>query len=108
MRRKRARQHAPSRCFADGHWFSAPHAAADVQHVHNPVCVRRGWCWRCMQILPMENEAGRLLVERGKLCERKNGRGVDPNRNWPIDWGVKERDYDPNVRCGAASWCMHG
>lgn len=48
------------------------------------------------QILPMENTAGRDLVEGGKLCERKNGRGVDPNRNWDIDWGVKEKDYDPN------------
>jgi hypothetical protein len=43
----------------------------------------------------MENEAGRALVEAGALCERKNGRGVDPNRNWPVDWGVKEKDYDP-------------
>lgn len=43
----------------------------------------------------MENVAGRDLVEAGNLCERKNGRGVDPNRNWDIDWGVKEKDYDP-------------
>jgi hypothetical protein len=43
----------------------------------------------------MENTAGRDLVEAGNLCERKNGRGVDPNRNWDIDWGVKEKDYDP-------------
>ena len=28
------------------------------------------------KIVPMENEAGRELVERGQLCERKNGRGV--------------------------------
>lgn len=28
------------------------------------------------KIVPMENEAGRELVERGELCERKNGRGV--------------------------------
>lgn len=48
-----------------------------------------------VQILPMENVAGRDLVEAGNLCERKNGRGVDPNRNWDIDWGVKEKDYDP-------------
>jgi hypothetical protein len=47
------------------------------------------------QILPMENTAGRDLVEGGKLCERKNGRGVDPNRNWAVDWGRKEKDYDP-------------
>ena len=39
------------------------------------------------KIIPMENEGGRDLVEGGKLCERKNGRGVDPNRNWPVDWG---------------------
>ncbi|KXZ42457.1 hypothetical protein GPECTOR_145g748 [Gonium pectorale] len=49
-----------------------------------------------IKILPMENEGGRRLVESGKMCERKNGRGVDPNRNWPIDWGRKEPDYDPN------------
>lgn len=47
-------------------------------------------------ILPMENPNGRDLVEDGgKLCERKNGRGVDANRNWDIDWGKKEKDYDP-------------
>jgi hypothetical protein len=44
----------------------------------------------------MENVHGRELVEAGQLCERKNGRGVDPNRNWDIDWGKKEKDYDPN------------
>jgi hypothetical protein len=44
----------------------------------------------------MENEQGRDLVERGMLCERKNGRGVDMNRNWEVHWGVKEKDYDPN------------
>ena len=63
-----------------------------------------------LQILPMENVAGRDLVEAGNLCERKNGRGVDPNRNWDIDWGVKEKDYDPKeeypgkaaFRCAAA------
>jgi hypothetical protein len=42
----------------------------------------------------MENNGGRTLVEeRGDLCERKNGNGVDPNRNWNIDWGKKEADY---------------
>ena len=58
----------------------------------------------------MENMRGRELVEKGKLCERKNGRGVDPNRNYPVDWGKKEKDYDPAeefpgtapFRCG--SW----
>ena len=46
-------------------------------------------------LLPLENEGGRARVERGDRCERKNGRGVDPNRNWPLDWGRKEGDYDP-------------
>jgi len=46
-------------------------------------------------ILPMENARGRALVEGGDLCERKNGRGVDPNRNYVVHWGVKEADYDP-------------
>jgi hypothetical protein len=45
-------------------------------------------------VVPMENERGRALVEDGDLCERKNGRGVDPNRNWAVNWGVKEKDYD--------------
>ncbi len=47
------------------------------------------------QILPLENANGRKLVELGQLCERKNGRGVDPNRNWDAHWGFKESDYDP-------------
>jgi len=46
-------------------------------------------------VVPMENERGRELVERGDPCERKNGRGVDPNRNWGVNWGVKAPDYDP-------------
>lgn len=50
---------------------------------------------RRSQVLPLENVHGRDLVESGQLCERKNGRGVDPNRNWDIDWGKKEKDYDP-------------
>jgi len=45
--------------------------------------------------LPLENANGRKLVESGQLCERKNGRGVDPNRNWDAHWGFKESDYDP-------------
>ncbi|GBF89660.1 metallocarboxypeptidase A [Raphidocelis subcapitata] len=48
------------------------------------------------KIIPMENTRGRELVERGQLCERKNGRGVDTNRNWDVDWGKKEKDYDPS------------
>lgn len=47
------------------------------------------------KIFPVENMNGRRLVEDGELCERKNGRGVDPNRNWDVDFGVKEPDYDP-------------
>ncbi|DBA89543.1 TPA: hypothetical protein ACH3X2_004452 [Trebouxia sp. C0005] len=47
------------------------------------------------KILPLENANGRKLVESGQLCERKNGRGVDPNRNWDAHWGFKESDYDP-------------
>ena len=42
----------------------------------------------------MENERGRDRVETKNLCERKNGRGVDTNRNWPVHWGFKEPDYD--------------
>jgi hypothetical protein len=48
------------------------------------------------KIIPVENPRGRELVEGGALCERKNGRGVDPNRNWKVHWGFKEADYDPN------------
>ena len=36
----------------------------------------------------MENVNGRDAVERGEYCERKNGRGVDTNRNFGVDWGV--------------------
>ncbi|KAI7845496.1 hypothetical protein COHA_001042 [Chlorella ohadii] len=48
------------------------------------------------KIVPMENIRGRARVEAGELCLRKNGRGVDPNRNWDYHWGEKEKDYDPN------------
>jgi hypothetical protein len=48
----------------------------------------------CVQLLPMENHSGRKKVEAdGGLCERKNGHGVDINRNYAVDWGVKEADY---------------
>eukprot|EP00854_Cymbomonas_tetramitiformis_P008954 gene8954-10608_t len=47
-------------------------------------------------VSPMENINGRRMVEGGKLCERKNGHGVDTNRNWAVDWGKKEKDYDPS------------
>ncbi|KAL6524937.1 hypothetical protein OROMI_030530 [Orobanche minor] len=48
-----------------------------------------------IKIVPVENLNGRKLVEDGELCERRNGRGVDLNRNWSVDWGRKEKDYDP-------------
>lgn len=48
-----------------------------------------------VKIVPMENTNGRTKVEGGEWCERKNGRGVDTNRNWAVDWGVKEADFDP-------------
>lgn len=71
-----------------------------------------------MQILPLENANGRKLVESGQLCERKNGRGVDPNRNWDAHWGFKESDYDPaeeypgaapfrSAPCGISHRCYH-
>ena len=31
----------------------------------------------------------------GALCERKNGRGVDTNRNWEVHWGFKETGLRP-------------
>ncbi|KAE8057375.1 hypothetical protein FH972_014076 [Carpinus fangiana] len=48
-----------------------------------------------IKVVPMENLNGRKLVEAGDLCERRNGRGVDLNRNWSVDWGKKEKDYNP-------------
>lgn len=48
-----------------------------------------------IKVVPMENYNGRRIVENGHLCERKNGRGVDTNRNWSVDWGKKEQDFDP-------------
>ncbi|WVZ78141.1 hypothetical protein U9M48_025902 [Paspalum notatum var. saurae] len=48
-----------------------------------------------IKIVPMENLNGRKRVEEGELCDRRNGRGVDLNRNWSVDWGKKEKDYDP-------------
>lgn len=44
-----------------------------------------------LQIVPLENIRGRAKVEAGQLCLRKNGRGVDPNRNWDYHWGEKEK-----------------
>lgn len=48
-----------------------------------------------IKVVPVENVNGRKRVEKGELCERRNGRGVDLNRNWSVDWGKKEKDYDP-------------
>lgn len=48
-----------------------------------------------IKVVPMENLNGCKLVEAGEYCERRNGRGVDLNRNWSVDWGKKEKDYDP-------------
>uniref|UniRef100_A0ACD5VA31 Uncharacterized protein n=1 Tax=Avena sativa TaxID=4498 RepID=A0ACD5VA31_AVESA len=48
-----------------------------------------------IKVVPMENFNGRKLVEAGELCDRRNGRGVDLNRNWSVDWGKKEKDYNP-------------
>ncbi|CAH9073477.1 unnamed protein product [Cuscuta epithymum] len=48
-----------------------------------------------IKVVPVENVNGRRRVEKGELCERRNGRGVDLNRNWSVDWGKKEKDYDP-------------
>lgn len=48
-----------------------------------------------IKVVPMENMNGRKRVEEGELCDRRNGRGVDLNRNWSVDWGKKEKDYDP-------------
>jgi hypothetical protein len=38
---------------------------------------------RRVTILPVVNVWGRKLVEAGKICQRKNKRGVDTNRNYP-------------------------
>ncbi|KAJ8772735.1 hypothetical protein K2173_027912 [Erythroxylum novogranatense] len=48
-----------------------------------------------IKVVPMENLNGRKRVEEEDPCERRNGRGVDLNRNWSVDWGKKEKDYDP-------------
>ena len=51
----------------------------------------------------MENVRGRELVEGGALCERKNGRGVDPNRNWDVHWGHKEKGEEAR-EAGSGEW----
>jgi hypothetical protein len=53
-----------------------------------------GYSATWIQVVPIENREGKKLIEReGDFCERKNGRGVDPNRNWEVDWGKREKDY---------------
>ncbi|CAG9464704.1 unnamed protein product [Pedinophyceae sp. YPF-701] len=55
-----------------------------------------------LKIAPMENTVGRARLEgpTKALCERKNGRGVDINRNFEVDWNVREIDYDRNEEFG--------
>ncbi|KAF8410319.1 hypothetical protein HHK36_002846 [Tetracentron sinense] len=61
----------------------------------DPICLNNTLEKLVIKVVPMENLNGRKLVEAGDLCERRNGRGVDLNRNWSVDWGKKEKDYDP-------------
>ncbi|XP_042495514.1 metallocarboxypeptidase A-like protein TRV_02598 isoform X2 [Macadamia integrifolia] len=61
----------------------------------DPISLNRTLEKLVIKVVPMENLSGRRLVEAGDLCERRNGRGVDLNRNWSVDWGKKEKDYDP-------------
>ena len=56
----------------------------------------------------MENIRGREAVESGELCERKNGRGVDPNRNWDIHWGHKEKGEQGVGRKQEEGWQLAG
>ncbi|CAI9296308.1 unnamed protein product [Lactuca saligna] len=62
----------------------------------NPLLLNRTLQNTIIKVVPIENLNGRKKVEAGELCERRNGRGVDLNRNWSVDWGKKEKDYDPN------------
>ncbi|KAI3921999.1 hypothetical protein MKX01_005688 [Papaver californicum] len=70
---------------------------SEEQRIPNsdPVFLNRTLDNLVIKVVPMENLNGRKLVEAGDLCERRNGRGVDLNRNWSVDWGKKEKDYDP-------------
>ncbi|KAH9560715.1 hypothetical protein CY35_06G121600 [Sphagnum magellanicum] len=68
----------------------------DLSKVAGAAVVARLLPRSIIKIVPMENTNGRRRVEAGHLCERKNGRGVDTNRNWDVDWGKKEKDYDPH------------
>ena len=51
-------------------------------------------------VLPLENPNGRDIVEERDQCQRINGRGVDLNRNYAVDWGIREPDYDPTEEYG--------
>ncbi|KAI3778443.1 hypothetical protein L2E82_07736 [Cichorium intybus] len=61
----------------------------------NPVLLNKTLQNTIIKVVPILNVNGRKKVEAGDLCERRNGRGVDLNRNWSVDWGIKEKDYDP-------------
>ena len=45
-----------------------------------------------LTLLPLVNEAGRRMVERGDECRRLNWRGVDLNRNYMVGWGKWDAD----------------
>ncbi|XP_024992051.1 carboxypeptidase O-like [Cynara cardunculus var. scolymus] len=62
----------------------------------NPVLLNRTLQNTVIKVVPIENLNGRRKVEAGELCERRNGRGVDLNRNWSVDWGKKEEDFRPD------------
>ena len=42
-----------------------------------------------VQIVPVENIAGRKAVEGGDTCLRRTFSGVDLNRNWGTEWKQK-------------------
>ncbi|PWA58869.1 DNA glycosylase [Artemisia annua] len=52
--------------------------------------------WHEEREVPLENLNGSKKVEARELCERRNGRRVDLNRNWSVDWGEKKgtMNYD--------------
>eukprot|EP00899_Mesostigma_viride_P015904 jgi/Mesvir1/24314/Mv11000-RA.1 len=78
---------------ATAHGAGVPVNWDDEAHLVDPLQLLQA---AVVKIVPMENVNGRKKVDAGDFCERKNGRGVDTNRNWGLDWGKKERDYDPS------------
>ncbi|KAK9867007.1 hypothetical protein WJX84_010715 [Apatococcus fuscideae] len=78
--------------------FADPGSAMDIVEAQgaSPHRIRSVLHRSVFKIMPMFNMGGRKKVEAGELCERKNGRGVDTNRNWDIHWGFQEKDYDPS------------